>query len=190
MSETDPLFASKKDVSGSYRSFLVDNQNFLKTEAVESFSKEWFSLYDIEKMELKTCLKHPFTIKLTLKYAHFIDPKDDLNIARVFLGIKNQQTEYKKSIEMGLYMGRLYICDIFDFVNIDKQKLVEGIQLVLIVCPSLNGKSATLLRAIDLSGNILSEIKTSKFLSADWNGGISVGAHFKSLLIEGVQSIY
>ena len=172
------------------QNFLVDNQNFFKTDGSIPFCDEWTSLYDIEKIQLNTSIKHPFTITLLMKYASFIDPADDLNVARVFLGIKNEQIDYRESIGIGLYMGRLYFRDIFDYVSLSKEKLVEGINLVLTVCPTLNGKSDAILRAIDQTGNILAEIKTSKMLSTDWNGQIAIGAHFKSLRIEGVQSTY
>jgi len=168
---------------------LVDNQNYyLFTEGFVSFSREWSTVYDVEEIVLDVSTSHPFSIILALQYASFMDPVDDLNVAKIYLGIKDPQKEYKKCIEMGLYMGRLFIKDIFDFESISKEKLVEGIQIILNVIPGSNGKSSATLKAVDLSGSVISMIKTGKILNSDWNGEISTGAHFKSIRIEGIQS--
>lgn len=169
----------------SDKSDFADNENYLMTEQFVTFSEEWPELFDNENKKLNVSEQDSFGVVLKLKYAPFIDPRDDLNIATVFLGIKDQQKNYKKSIEIGLYMGRLYINDLFDTVNLDKSNLVEGIYLVLTVEPLANGRSTATLMALDLSGFELSRIKTGKIRAADWSGGISTGAHFKSLRIEG-----
>lgn len=179
---------SKKESISLESVYLVDNQNYLMPGQCVPFFKEWKSLYHAEDMVLDLAPEHAFGIVLKLSYAKFMDPEDELSTARLFLGIKNQQKEYKECIELGLYMGRLYIKDLFDVVSIDKEKLVEGIHIVLAVTPKVNRKSEAVLMALDLSGAVLAKLKTSKILMSDWNGGISPAAHFKSMRIESLTS--
>jgi len=193
MSVSAPVsILSSKELSDENisESMLVGRKIKLRSRSAVPFVLEWSSLYDPEKIELRTDINHPFTIKLSMKYPSFVDIQDDLNTAKIFLGIKNPQTEYKNCIEMGVYMGRLFISNVFDSISLPVGKLIEGIKLILTVYPDLKGKSSALLSAIDQSGKLLSEIKTGKMLSTDWNGDIAIGAHFKSLRIEGVQSTY
>ena len=167
------------------------NKDFETTAIInsKSFVQEWTSLFNIEDKKLEVKTDHPFVVSLDLKYPKFVDVNDDLNIARVFLGIKDQQKGYKESIEMGVYMGRIYIKDIFDVVNIPKSSLINGVKIVLQVSPTNFGKKCrTILSVIDHTGVEISSIKTGKFITTDWSGGISTGAHFKSLRIEGIQS--
>jgi len=165
-----------------------DNHHFLLADSTY-FCKEWTSLFYADDMKLDVSCDHAFTITLGLKYPRFVDLEDDLNIARVFLGIKDQQKEYQECIEMGIYMGRIYVKDLFDTIKIDKENLTVGVTLVLNVCPNkYDKKCRTKLMVLDFSGSEIASIKTSRFFTADWTGGISTGAHFKSLRIEGVQS--
>jgi len=193
MLQKEPLLlpASKSYDSGNGDSqlcSLVDNQNYLLTNLCTSFCKEWPSLFNPEEMRLDVSPEHPFTIIFDFKYPKFVDLTDDLNTAYVFLGIKDPQKEYQESIELGVYMGRLYIKDMFDAVNIPKEKLVEGVKIVLTVCPhKMSRKCTTTLNVLDQAGYKITSIKTNRFLTTDWNGGISTGAHFKSLRIEGIQ---
>lgn len=194
MRQKEPLINSERKLEkvgeadhllGSF----VDNQNYLINESCILFSKEWTSLFNPEEMRLDFSPEHPFSVMFDLKYPKFVDLSDDLNTARVFLGIKDPQKEYQESIEMGVYMGRIYIREIFDVVNIPKEKLIEGVKIVLQVSPNKMSKNcSTILTVLDQSGFEITLLKTNKFLSTDWKGGISPGAHFKSLRIVGVQS--
>jgi hypothetical protein len=137
---------------------------------------------------LDISVEHPFTLCFDVKYPAFVDLNDNLNTARVFVGIKHPQKEFKESIELGIYMGRLYLNDLFDVVNISKDKLVEGVKIVLEATPGLpNGKCCTILKVVDLEGVEITAIKTRRYLMTDWPGGISTGAHFKSIFIKGIQ---
>ena len=189
MPQKEPLTTSiSSSIADKEGNSLIDNQNYLITDLCTSFYKEWTSLFYVEEMKLDVSPAHPFTLTLDFKYPKFVDLEDDLNIARVFLGIKDQQKEYKESIVMGVYKGRIFIKDIFDVINLPKNNLVEGVKIVLLVCPNkLDKKCSTTLKVLDQSGFELTSIKTNKFWSTDWNGGISTGAHFKSLRIEGIQ---
>ena len=186
--DTDSNVIEKQLVNPQFTSF-TDNQNYLVNNTTASYFKEWKSLFYDDDIKLDVSTQHPFTITLDLKYPKFVDIEDDLNIARVFLGIKDPQREYQESIELGVYMGRIYIKNLFDLVNIQKDSLVAGVQLVLQVSPNqVNKKCSTVLKVLDKSGCEITQIKTNKFLMTDWIGGISTGAHFKSLHIEGVQT--
>jgi hypothetical protein len=153
-----------------------------------TFCKEWKSLFDFEDKSLDISVNYPFTLVFQVKYPAFVDLIDDLNTARVFVGIKHPQKEFKESIELGIYMGRLYLNDLFDVVNIPKDKLVEGVKIVLEAIPGLaNGKCCTILKVVDLAGVEITAIRTRRYLMTDWPGGISTGAHFKSIFIKGIQ---
>ena len=190
MSNSNPLLADHKNEQkrSQHLNAFIDNSTYLDSGA--KYSCNWETLFDLEEKKLDVSLDHAFSIILSLKYPEFIDLKDDLNTARVILGIKDQQKEYKPSSELGLYLGRLYLNDIFDSVTIEKAKLVEGIWIILEVTPRTHGKTKAKLMAVDNSGTILTQITTSRYSSSDWKGGISTGAHFKSLRIEGLQSTY
>lgn len=195
MPEKEPLSSPKKNMLNKGlvmpdQNSLVDNQNYLVTDQVAPFYKEWLTLFHTEDMKLDVSPNHSFNITLNLKYPEFVDVEDDLNVAKVFVGIKDQQKEYQESIEMGIYMGRLFIKDVFDATSIEREKLVNGVKIVLTVSPRQNGKSSAQLKVLDQYGLALAIIKTNKFLSTDWNGEISTGAHFKSLSIEGTKSTY
>jgi len=172
----------------SETSVLRNDTNCLDAGTAIPLSKKWTDLYHFEDMRFDMSLLHPFTISFDVKYPAFADLDDDLNIARVFVGIKDPQKEYKESIEMGVYLGRIYMKHLFDVVNIPKNKLVEGVQLVLDVLPNLpDGRCTTTFKVIDQSGLEITAIKSRRFLTSDWKGGISTGAHFKSVYINGIQ---
>jgi len=178
----------KKRLLISQHSSLIDDENYLVTDVIKPFCKKWTSLFYADDKKLDVSPQHPFTIILDLKYPKFVDLDDDLNIARVFLGIKDPQREYQESIEMGIEKGRIYIKNLTDLVKIPKETLVEGVQIVLEVLPNeVNKKCSTVLKVLDHTGYEITKIKTNQFLATDWIGGISPGAHFKSLHIEGVQ---
>jgi hypothetical protein len=169
---------------------LVDNQNYLVTALYEPFCIAWKSLYETKKMELDVPEETPFCVVLHLKYAEFIDPLDDLNRASFYMGIKDPQSSYKEAIEFGLYMGRLYFNTIFDTVNLKKEDLTDGINIMLTVKPGAEKRSDVHLTAFDHTGTKLSAMKISKMSNSAWNGKISTGAHIKSVRIEGFKPKY
>ena len=169
---------------------LSDNENYIVNCLPVNYCIEWPTLYHFEGIEPEIAVDYPFVVTADLKYPAFIDVNDDLNIARLFVGIKENYKDYREPMEIGLYMGRLYIRDFFDSKTIAKENLVAGIKLVLTVIPQLNGKCKSQLEAIDQSGSVLSMIRTSKYLSVDWKGRVSTGAHIKTLKIEGTKSAY
>jgi len=195
MSENDPLSSPNKKMSADGKIIpnedsLVDNQNYLVTDQFTPFFKEWKPLLEVEEKIMNVSQDHPFSVSLCLQYAKFIDPEDDLNVAKVYLAIKDQQRAYQKSIEIGVYMGRIFINDMYDFKAIDKDKFVEGVNIVLTVDPMRKGRRLTTLRAVSKAGETMRILQTTQYLSLDWNGGISTGAHFKSISIEGMQAKY
>jgi hypothetical protein len=168
----------------------IDNENYLLTEHCVPFCMEWLSLYEAQDIKIDTKEQLPFGVILKLKYPEFADPQDDLNRATAYFGIQESFKEYNEKIEMGLYLGRLYFNKIFDIVNLPKAKLVEGINIVLVVKPQADENCISTLYALDAEGTELSKIKTNKLLTADWSGGVSIGAHFKSIRIEGFKLNY
>jgi hypothetical protein len=169
----------------SYR----DNKNYLDVVGLVPVVKEWTSLYHQEDKRMDLSVEHPFTISFDIKYPGCADLEDDMDNAKVFMGIKDPQKEFKENIEMGIYMGRIYMSHLFDAVNIPKDILVEGVKLLLAVIPlQSNKKCASTLTVLDSKGNEISSIKTSRFLKTDWKGEISTGIHFKSIRMEGIQS--
>jgi len=178
----------EKGNADSVESCAVVSRQHPFADLCSTYYKEWTSLLYAEDMRLEVSSEHPFTITLDLKYPQFVDLTDEMNTARLFVGIKEEQNEYQPSTELGVYMGRLYLKDLFDRVNIPKEKLVAGVKFMLQVCPIYGDtKCVTTLKVLDESGFEITSIKTKKFLKTDWMGGISSGAHFKSLRIEGVQ---
>lgn len=165
----------------------TDSSNYLIVSQPVESSEEWLKMIDTENFMLDTSTQHPFRITLDLKYAQFMETEDDLNIAKVMLGIKDNHKIYRICVELGVYMGRLFIGDQFDAKSIDKEKLVEGVKLVLMVHPIDNGRSVAVLNAVSECGLILSSLTSKKITFEDWKGEISPGAHFKSLLIEVIQ---
>lgn len=164
-----------------------ENANFLANRNMVAYCKEWNILYDAEDIKFEVSENHPFGIVLKMKYAAFIDPVDEINISKFFLGIKLPEKLYRESIEMGLYMGRLYLNHVFDAITIPRWQLIEGIHMVLTVEPQPNGFSEAILTALDLTGAVISKIRNPNILNADWKGGIAIGAHYKTLRIEGFR---
>lgn len=173
----------------SYSNLNTDSSNYLTASQPVEFSEEWLELIDTENFMLDISTEQPFKITLSLQYAQFMEAKDDLNIAKVILGIQDNHKTYRNCIEFGIYMGRLFIEDKFDAVSVDKEYLVEGVRLVLTVHPMENGKSSAVLNVISECGLVLSSLISKKFAFADWKGEISPGAHFKSLIVEDVQNV-
>lgn len=167
----------------------TDSSNYLTVSQPVEYSKKWLELIDTPGFMLDISTEQPFRITLGLQYAQFMKAEDDLNIAKVILGIKDNNKTYRDCIEFGLYMGRLFIGDLFDSLAVSKEKLVEGVDLVLTVHPVANGKSFAMLSAISESGSTLSSLISKKFAFEDWKGEVSPGAHFKSLLIEDIPTV-
>lgn len=164
---------------------LVDNQNYLSTNSVKPFCLEWNSIHEMSNMALKLPAQSAFGVKLSLRYASFIDPADDLNKASFYMGIKNPKGHYKDGVEFGLYLGRLYFNKIFDTVDLQKEDLIQGIYLLLTVMPDEGDDSTVSLAALDQSGLESAKMNIGKMLYSDWNGKVSTGAHIKSVCIEG-----
>lgn len=167
----------------------IVNLNYFTTSDSGEFYEEWLELIDTKIFMVDIATEQPFKITLSLQYAQFMEAEDDLNIAKVILGIQDNHKTYRNCIEFGIYMGRLFIEDKFDAVSVDKEYLVEGVRLVLTVHPMENGKSSAVLNVVSECGLVLSSLISKKFAFADWKGEISPGAHFKSLIVEDVQNV-
>lgn len=179
--DEDELIAEQKIEDSGIN---TDSSNYLTVSQPLDSSKEWLELIDAGSFMLDISKEQPFKITLGLKYAQFMEAEDDLNIAKVILGIKDNHKIYRTCIEFGIYMGRLFIDDKFDAISISKEKLVEGLSLVLTVYPQENGRSSATLSARSECGFISSSLISKKFAFKDWVGEVSPGAHFKSILIE------
>lgn len=161
----------------------VDTSTYFTSSEAIKFSEEWMELIGDEYV-MPFISGGPFQITLGLKYAPFMDIEDDLSTARVFAGIKDHCKTYRTCIELGFYMGRLFIDDKFDSISIDKEKLVEGVKLILKVDQEPDGGSSAVLSILDEDNILLTTLKSNKFLLTDWVGRISPGAHFRSLYLE------
>ena len=194
MSEKEPLSIQENNIveegiNITPSNSLTDKQDYLQTDEESVFYQEWPSLFHQQEMNLDLCIEHPYTVSFDVKYPKFADLQDNLDTARIFMGIKDPQKEYQECIEMGIYKGRIYMKDLFDVVNIPLEKLVEGVKLVLDVAPlPLYGKCSSTLKVQDLNGEVISAIKTSRIFKKDWRGGMSPGLHIKSFCIQGIQS--
>lgn len=162
----------------------VDSVNYLTVSQPLESSKEWLELIDTGSFMLNISKEQPFKVTLGLQYAQFMETEDDLNVAKLILGIKDNHKTYRNCIEMGIYMGRLFIDDKFDAISVNKEKLVGGVKLVLTVHPTENDLSSAMLSVVDECGLTLACLISKKFAFEDWKGEVSPGAHFKSLLIE------
>lgn len=165
----------------------TDSSNYLTVSQSAESAKEWLKLIDTGNFMLDTSTEQPFRITLGLQYSQFMEAEDDLNIAKVILGIQDNYKTYRNCIEFGIYMGRLFIEDKFDAISVSNEYLVEGVRLVLTVHPIENGRSSAVLNVITEYGLILTSLISKKFAFEDWKGEVSPGAHFKSLLIESIR---
>lgn len=168
-------------------STLIDNQNYLEIQRPTQFHEEWLDLLTAKKedMVIDFSVNNPFNMVMGIKYAPFMDIEDDLNVARIIFGIKDKHRDYRNcSIGLGIYMGRLFIGDIFDGTSIPKDKLVNGIHLIFTAGELDNGKCLVNLKAVDHHGLTLASLKSNSYSANEWEGIVSPGAHIKFLRIE------
>lgn len=181
--------AELKNKSAFHRkNSFSDKEAYLVIPQTGRFYREWPTLLRFENMMQELSVNYPINATLTLKYPDFADPDDDLNIAKVVLDLQDPKSgRCLQQIEMGLLKGRLFIGDITDDAIITKSDLVNGIQLKIGIVPMKDDKICIDVSALTEEGVTLAGFKLYQSISPNVIGGISPGAHFKSMSIEGVR---
>lgn len=168
---------------------LSDEPKYFDSYSSIPLYKEWRSLYDLETIEIDPAMDHPFKLVTRLKLAHYMDPDDDLSCTKILIGIRDHSWEYcKKNIEFGIHKGCLFINELYDYTKIEKNSLLDGIELILGVNPTKNGFCKVTLTTTNSEGKVLSKLVANKCPS-DWKGKISPGPHFNYLRIEGTYAM-
>ena len=182
--------AELKNKSAFHRkNSFSDKEAYLVIPQTGRFYREWPTLLRFENMMQELSIDHPINATLSLKYPEFADPDDDLNIAQVVLDLQDPKNGCSlQQIEMGLLKGRLFIGDSTDQTQIGKADLINGIQLKIAIVPTQDHKISIGLSALNEEGDSIAIFEVEQSLIApNVIGGISPGAHFKSMSIEGVR---
>lgn len=156
----------------------------LRTDESILFSKEWTMEELKGPLLLEVSTSYSFTLILNL---HF-DPAGSYN-SGLLMGTKERGAGTEQDIHLGIQEGYLFIAGQQNLSVISKEKLQEGIQLILTVNPLANGGTYAKLKAVDRYGMTQAVLKSKQFTAMDWMGNLQTGVYTTTLRLEGRKAI-
>lgn len=147
---------------------VIVTPDYLLSDPALVYCREWNEPLMPAKLNAEFSTIYAFTLTVTA------------NVENAMLNIG--------AITMGLNNGCLFIDAVTDYRIISEQDVQKGIKIILKVNPQPNGASHVRLSAIDQSGLTLAVVKSTKYLSQNWAGAITLSTAFSSLRIDGVQT--